>query len=330
MKKIINTPKTFVNDMLHGIYLAHPDRLTYVDNDIHAMVKAHITPQKVGIVTGGGSGHLPLFLGYIGEGMLDGCSIGEVFQSPSTQQIISVTRAVSTGAGILYIYGNYGGDRLNFELAAETAETEDGIRIKSVVAMDDLAADRPENRRGVAGIFFIYKCAGAAAEEMATLDEVARIAQKAADNVRTMAVALSSCTIPRVGHPSFEINEDDMEIGIGIHGEPGVRRGQLMSAREIVHEMMEPILHDMSLPRNTDVAVLMNGLGGTPLEEQYIAFSHVHNILSGNGLKIFRAYVGEFATSLEMSGISISIFRLDDELKRLLSRPTDTSFFVQR
>jgi dihydroxyacetone kinase-like protein len=329
MKKIIDSPKNFVNDMLRGIYLAHPDELTYVDDDMHAMVKKHITPGKVGIATGGGSGHLPLFLGYIGDGLLDGCSVGEVFQSSSAQQMLSVTKAVDSGAGVLYIFGNYGGDKLNFELSAEMADMEHSIRVTSVIGKDDVATDNPENRRGVAGIFFVYKCAGAAAAEMMNLDEVTRIARKAADNVRTMGVALSPCTIPRVGHPSFEIGEDEMEIGMGIHGEPGVRRGQLTTASKIVDEMMEPILKTMQLPEGTEVSVLVNGLGSTPLEEQYLAYAHVHDTLSARGLKIFHVYVGEFATSMEMAGMSISVFKLDDELKRLLAKPANTPFFSQ-
>jgi dihydroxyacetone kinase-like protein len=329
MKKIIDSPKNFVNDMLRGIYLAHPDELTYVDDDMHAMVKKHIIPNKVGIATGGGSGHLPLFLGYIGEGMIDGCSVGEVFQSSSAQQMLSVTKAIESGAGVLYIFGNYGGDKLNFELSAEMAEMEHSIRVVSVIGKDDVATDAVENRRGVAGIFFVYKCAGAAAAEMMNLDEVARIAQKTADNVRTMGVALSPCTIPRVGQPSFEIGEDEMEIGMGIHGEPGVRRGQLATASEIVDEMMASILKDMQLPKAAEVAVLVNGLGGTPLEEQYIVYGHVHEILSANDVKVFHVYAGEFATSMEMAGISISIFKLDGELKRLLAKPAVTPFFVQ-
>ncbi|SHI04208.1 dihydroxyacetone kinase DhaK subunit [Sporobacter termitidis DSM 10068] len=329
MKKIIDSPKNFVNDMLRGIYLAHPDKLTYVDDDMHAMVKKDITPGKVGIATGGGSGHLPLFLGYIGNGMLDGCSVGEVFQSSSAQQMLSVTKAVDSGAGVLYIFGNYGGDKLNFELSAEMADMENSIRVTSVIGKDDVATDNPENRRGVAGIFFVYKCAGAAAAEMLDLDEVTRIAQKAADNVRTMGVALTPCTIPRVGHPSFEIGEDEMELGMGIHGEPGVRRGQLTTASEIVTEMMEPILKDMQLSEGTEVAVLVNGLGSTPLEEQYLAYGHIHDILSACGLKVFHVYVGEFATAMEMAGFSISVFKLDDELKRLLAKPAATPFFIQ-
>ena len=329
MKKIINSPNTFVNDMLAGIYLAHPDMLTYVENDMHALVKKNIKKGKVGLATGGGSGHLPLFLGYVGEGMLDGCSIGDVFQSSSAQQMLAVTKAVDSGAGVLYIYGNYDGDKMNFEMSAEMADFENNIKVNSVIGRDDVSTADVNNRRGVAGIFFVYKVAGAAADQMLSLEEVTRIAQKAADNVRTMGVALSPCTIPRVGKPSFELGENEMEIGMGIHGEAGIRRGQLNTAEEIVDEMMNPILDDLKLEPGDEVAVLMNGLGSTPMEEQYIAFKRVHAILTNRKIKIYHVYTGEFATSMEMAGMSISLFKLDDELKPLLSKPATTPFFVQ-
>jgi len=329
MKKIIDSPESYVNDMLRGIYIAHPDTLSYVNSDLRAMIRKQVIPSKVGIATGGGSGHLPLFLGYIGDGMVDGCGVGEVFQSSSAQQILSVTKAIDSGAGVLYVLGNYGGDKLNFELSAEMASTESSIRTATVIVKDDVATTNPDNRRGVAGIFFVCKCAGAAAAEMMGLDEVTRIAKKAADSVRTIGIALSSCTIPRVGHPSFEIGDDEMEIGTGIHGEPGVYRGQFTTAKKIVEEMMDLILKDMPLSKGSEVAVLVNGLGSTPLEEQYLAYNHVHTALTGRGLSIFHAYIGEFATSMEMAGISISVFNLDSELKYLLSKPAKTPFFSQ-
>jgi len=293
------------------------------------MIKKNLKPGKVGLATGGGSGHLPLFLGYVGDGMLDGCSIGDVFQSSSAQQMLAVTKAIDSGAGVLYIFGNYGGDKMNFEMSAEMAEFEYNIKVKSVIGRDDVSAADPAIRRGVAGIFFVYKVAGAAADEMLSLDEVARIAQKAADNVRTMGVALSPCTIPRVGHPSFELGENEMEVGMGIHGEAGIRRGQMTSAGEIVKEMMDSILNDMKLEAGAEVAVLINGLGSTPLEEQYIAYRHVHQILQERGIKIFHAFTGEFATSMEMAGFSISLFKLDGELRRLLGKPAATPFYIQ-
>ena len=327
MKKIINAPERFIPEMLEGIYAAHPDELMCVGGDLHCLVSKRKHAGKVGIATGGGSGHLPLFLGYVGEGMLDGCSIGDVFQSPSAEQMLAVTKEIDQGAGVLYIYGNYNGDIFNFDMAAEMADMEEDIRVESVVAGEDVASagpsaeGEPNKRRGVAGIFFVYKCAGAAAAAGLDLDEVKRVAEKACANVRTMGVALTSCTVPRVGHPSFEIGDDEMEIGMGIHGEPGIRRGKLRPADEIVDEMLTPILNE--------VAVLINGLGATPLEEQYVMFRRVKQTLDEKGIRVFHSYVGEYATSMEMAGASISLIRLDDELKGYLSAPADTPFFKQ-
>ena len=335
MKKIINTPEKFINEMLEGIYAAHPDMVKFVGDDFHCLVTTKKVPGKVGIATGGGSGHLPLFLGYVGEGMLDGCSIGDVFQSPSAEQMLAVTKEIDSGAGVLYIYGNYGGDILNFDMAAEMADFEENIHVESVVAGDDVASGAPvkpgakNTRRGVAGIFFVYKCAGAAAAKMLPLEEVKRVAEKVCENVRTMGVALTPCTVPRVGHPSFELAEDEMEIGMGIHGEPGIRRGKLLPADAIVDEMLNQIIDDLPYRAGDEVAVLVNGLGATPLEEQYVMFRRIDKVLSEKGIKIFHSYVGEYATSLEMAGASISLFKLDDELKELLRAPADTPFFKQ-
>lgn len=336
MKKIINAPERFVPEMLEGIYAAHPDELACVGGDLHCLVSKRRHAGKVGIATGGGSGHLPLFLGYVGEGMLDGCSIGDVFQSPSAEQMLSVTKKIDQGAGVLYIYGNYNGDIFNFDMAAEMAGMEEDIRVESVVAGEDVASaapsgeEEPNKRRGVAGIFFVYKCAGAAAAAGLDLDGVKRVAEKACANVRTMGVALTSCTVPRLGHPSFEIGGDEMEIGMGIHGEPGVRRGKLLPADEMVDEMLAPILKDLPFESGNEVAVLINGLGATPLEEQYVMFRRVKQVLDGMGIRVFHAYVGEYATSMEMAGASISLMRLDEELKAYLSAPADTPFFKQR
>ncbi|MEY8351824.1 dihydroxyacetone kinase subunit DhaK [Lachnospiraceae bacterium 54-53] len=334
MKKIINTPENYVNEMLEGIYLAHPDYVTYAEGDLRCLVASGKTEGKVGIATGGGSGHLPLFLGYVGKGMLDGCSVGDVFQSPSADQMLAVTRHIDSGAGVLYIYGNYNGDIFNFDMAAEMADMEEGIRVESVVAGEDVASPAPEpggknTRRGVAGIFFVYKCAGAAAAAGKDLDEVKRIAEKAVMNVRTMGVALTSCTVPRVGHPGFEIGEDEMEIGMGIHGEPGIRRGKMETADEITEEIMEKILADIPFAPGDETAVLVNGLGATPLDEQYIVAGKVHRILEERGIKVCRYYVGEYVTSIEMAGMSISLLKVDEELKAYLDAPADTPFFKQ-
>lgn len=335
MKKIINQPENYVNEMLEGIYIAHPDLVTYTADDVRCLVTANKKEGKVGIATGGGSGHLPLFLGYVGKGMLDGCSIGDVFQSPSAEQMLAVTKAIDSGAGVLYIYGNYNGDIFNFDMAAEQADFEEDIRVVSIVAGEDVASAGPSapgeknTRRGVAGIVFVYKCAGAAADAMLDLDEVARIAQKAADNVRTMGVALTPCVVPRVGRPSFEIGEDEMEIGMGIHGEPGIRRGKLEEADQITVEMMDKILADLPYVAGDEVAVLVNGLGATTLDEQYIVTRKINAILEEKGIKVHKYYVGEYVTSLEMAGFSISLLKLDDELKKYLDAPAQTPFFVQ-
>lgn len=335
MKKIINEAKNFVPEMLEGIYAAHPNEVTYVNDDLHCLVNVRKHPGKVGIATGGGSGHLPLFLGFVGDGMLDGCSIGDVFQSPSADQMFAVTKEIDQGAGVLYIYGNYGGDILNFDMAAEMADFEADIRVESIVAGDDVASGerlsegKKNTRRGVAGIFFVYKCAGAAAAKMKSLDEVKAVAEKVCANVRTMGVALSPCIVPRVGHPSFELAEDELEIGMGIHGEPGIRRGKMISADEIVSEMMAAILPDLPYEKGDEVAVLVNGLGATPLEEQYVVYRQIDKILKEKGISVYHSYVGEYATSMEMAGFSISLLKVDAELKELLAAPADTPFFKQ-
>ncbi|MFP4611843.1 MAG: dihydroxyacetone kinase subunit DhaK [Spirochaetaceae bacterium] len=332
MKKFLNDPKNFVNEMLEGIVAAHSDQLTYVNDDLHCIVRAGEKKKgKVGLATGGGSGHLPLFLGYVGAGLLDGCSVGDVFQSPSSEQMLNVTKAIDSGAGVLYIFGNYGGDVMNFDMSKEMAAMED-IRVEQVIAGEDVASApkaEADKRRGVAGIFYIYKCAGAKADELADLDEVKRIADKAAANVRTMGVALWPNIVPEVGKPQFQLGENEMEIGMGIHGEPGVRRGELKTADGIVREMMEPVVQDLPFNSGDEVSILVNGLGATPKEELYVLYRSIHQVAQEKGLKVYNVYVGEYATSLEMAGASISLFKLDDELKALLAKPARTPFFEQ-
>jgi len=336
MKKIINKPENYVNEMLEGLYIAYPEMITYTENDLHCLVAIRKQEGKVGIATGGGSGHLPLFLGYVGEGMLDGCCIGDVFQSPSAEQMLAVTKEIDSGAGVLYIYGNYNGDIFNFDMAAEMADFEEGIRVESVVAGEDVASAPPASpsdkntRRGVAGIVFVYKCAGAAAARRMNLDEVKRIAEKAAANVRTMGVALTPCIVPRVGKAGFSIGDDEMEIGMGIHGETGIRRGKLESADKIVEEMMEKILNDLPYQSGDNVAVLVNGLGATTLDEQFIVTRKIDEILKVQNIGVHRYYVGEYATALEMAGFSISLLKLDAELEELMDDPAHTPFFCQR
>ena len=332
MKKIINAPETFIPEMLEGIYAAHPDELMCVEGDLHCLVSKRKHTGKVGIATGGGSGHLPLFLGYVGEGMLDGCSIGDVFQSPSAEQMLAVTKEIDQGAGVLYIYGNYNGDIFNFDMAAEMADMEEDIRVESVVAGEDVASaapsveGEPNRRRGVAGTVFVHKIAGAKAEQGAELEEVQRVAQKVIDNVRTMGVAIRPCTVPAAGKPGFELGEDEMEVGIGIHGEPGTHKEKLRPADEIVDHILGKLLADIDYTGH-EVAVMVNSSGATPLMELFIINNHVADVLAAKGIKVYKTFVGEYMTSLEMEGFSVSLLRLDDELKALLDAPADTIAF---
>ncbi len=332
MQRILNQPADYVDEMLEGIYDAYPEQVCCLGGDLRCLVKKKITPGKVGIITGGGSGHLPLFLGYVGDGLLDGCGVGGVFQSPSSMQLYELTKAVNQGAGVLYIYGNYGGDIMNFDMAKEMAEMED-IAVEQFIAGDDVASapnSEMEKRRGVAGIFYVYKIAGAAAAGMLSLKEVRRLACKAAENTRTMGVALSACIVPEIGKPSFEISDGEMEIGMGIHGESGIRKGALKTADEIVEELLSNILPDLPYESGCEVSVLVNGLGGTPKEELFIVYRKTSRILKEKGIRIYNNYIGEFATSMEMAGVSVSLLKLDQELKKYLSAPCETPFFVQR
>ncbi len=329
MKKFVNDPNNFVDEMLEGILCAHPQDLSYCAGYSRNIVRK-VRKDKVGLVTGGGSGHLPLFMGYVGEGLLDGCAVGGVFQSPSSEQIYEITKHVDSGKGVVYIYGNYSGDIMNFEMAGEMADM-DGIHTKHIVGNDDVAsAPNTElaKRRGVAGIFFVYKAAGAAAEAGASFDEVVRIANKTNQMVRTMGVALSPCIIPEVGKASFSIGDDEMEIGMGIHGEPGIVRGKLQPADQVTDQMLEKILGDVDYPAGSEVAVLVNGLGSTPKEELYIIYRRISQILKERGIGVFRVFVGEFATSMEMTGFSISLCKVDEEIGSLLSCAARTPFYI--
>ncbi|WP_394138357.1 dihydroxyacetone kinase subunit DhaK [Cytobacillus oceanisediminis] len=331
MKKFINKPENVVTEMLEGLLAAHPDLLKSAGSVKNLVRKDAPVQNKVGIVSGGGSGHLPLFLGYIGEGMLDGVAVGEIFASPSSKQILDVTKAVDGGKGVLYLYGNYGGDVMNFDMAAEMAEME-GIQTATVIGTDDVASmpkGQESQRRGVAGLFYLYKIAAAKAEEGASLEEVAEIAGLANENVRTMGVALSPCTLPEVGKPTFTIEDGKMELGMGIHGEPGYYKGDIQTADEVAETLVSKIYDDLSLEEGSEVSVLVNGLGATPLEELYIVFRKVKNIFEEKQITINKVYIGEYATSLEMAGLSISVLKLNDDLKRLLNAPFVTPFHVQ-
>ena len=331
MKKIINKPENFVDEMMDGIIAAYGDRIKLLNGDRRILLSAYPKKEgKVGIVTGGGSGHLPLFLGYVGDGMLDGCAVGNVFASPSSEKMADMIRACDSGGGVLCLFGNYGGDCMNFEMAREMVEFDD---IKTTVALgrDDVASspkERAEKRRGVAGILYAYKIAGAAAAKMMNLEQVTSAAQKALDNTRTMGIALSPCIVPEVGKPTFSISDDEIEIGMGIHGEPGIEVKKMMSADEIARLMMEKISADMPLQKGDEVSVLINGLGATPLEEQFILYREIHQILRDQGVTVVMPHIGEFATSMEMAGLSATVIKLDGELKEFLLAPASTPFYT--
>jgi phosphoenolpyruvate---glycerone phosphotransferase subunit DhaK len=331
MQKIINEPKAFVDEMLEGVLLAHPESLRAVAPRV--LVRADgPKAAKVGIVTGGGSGHLPLFMGYVGFGLADGVAVGDVFASPSSEQVLEATRAVDAGTGILYLYGNYGGDVMNFDLAAELAGAE-GIETATLLAADDVASaprGSEERRRGVAGIAFLYKVTGARAEAGGSLQEVLAVTERAAAGLRSMGVALSPCIVPAAGRPTFSLAEGEMEIGMGIHGEPGVRRGPLERAEQIASQLVTQIRDDLPYTAGNEVAVLVNGLGATPREELYLLFRTVHAVLDAGGVTVRRTWVGEYATSLEMAGASVSVLKLDEEILRLLDAPCESPFVVRR
>jgi dihydroxyacetone kinase-like protein len=330
MKKILNNPNNFVNEMLEGMYKAHPEMIASVGDDLRCLVRSDApVVNKVAIATGGGSGHLPVFLGYVGQGMLDGCAIGDVFQSPSSDQMLEVTKRIHGGKGVLYVYGNYGGDVMNFDMATEMASMED-IEVRTVLVKEDVAsasADRSDTRRGVAGMVFAFKIAGAKADLGGSLEEVESTTIKALANMRTMGVALSPCILPAVGKPTFTVPDGEMELGMGIHGEPGVRRGKLETADQIADTILETIIADMPLASGDKVAVMVNGLGATPPEELYILYRRIHENLEQQGVSVHKAFVGEYATSLEMAGASITVMKLDAELQTLLEHPAHTPMF---
>ncbi|BCU81950.1 dihydroxyacetone kinase subunit DhaK [Polycladomyces abyssicola] len=326
LKKLINNPEQVVRDMIDGMVLAHPDKLKNLPGT-NVMIRAHAPVQgKVALVSGGGSGHEPSHAGYVGVGMLDAAVAGEVFTSPTPDQILEAIKAVDTGNGVLLIIKNYSGDLMNFEMAAELAEAE-GIQVAKVVVNDDVAVENSTyttGRRGIAGTVFVHKIAGALAEKGASLEEVEQVANKVIQHVRSMGVAFTPCTVPAAGKPSFEIGETEMEIGIGIHGEPGTHRTAMASADEIADILLSRILDDMKLSPGDQVAVMINGLGGTPLMELYILNKKVSQILKNKDISVYNTYVGEYMTAIEMAGCSITLLKLDDQLIELLEAPADT------
>ncbi|WP_315065652.1 dihydroxyacetone kinase subunit DhaK [uncultured Clostridium sp.] len=329
MKKIINDPNFVVEDMLKGMVAAHPEYIKKLENaDVLVRVDSPVEG-KVALVSGGGSGHEPAHGGYVGKGMLDAAVAGAVFTSPTPDQVYEAIKAVDSGKGVLLVIKNYTGDVMNFEMAKEMAEM-DGINVSTVVVNDDAAVENSTytaGRRGIAGTVFIHKIAGAKAETGASLEEVTGVAEKVIANVRSMGMSISSCIVPAAGKPNFTLGETEMEIGMGIHGEPGTHREEIKTADEITEHLMGKILEDIKLNSGEEVAVMVNGLSSTPLMELYIVNKKVNEILAANGIKIHKTFVGEFMTSLEMAGFSITVLKLDSELKELLDAPANTPGF---
>jgi len=330
MKKILNKPVDYVDETLDGLIAAHPEYYQLYGDTDRVVSRAQETPEgKVGIVTGGGSGHLPVFTGYVGKGLLDACAIGDVFASPSAEQMADALRVADRGAGVLRLYGNYGGDVMNFDMAGDLVDFDD-ITSTTVLLADDVASaslEERDKRRGVAGMVYAFKTAGAAAEAGQDLNAVTAVAQKTADACRSIGVALGPCTVPQAGKPTFQIADDEMEIGMGIHGEPGMRRGKLLPADDIANEMMDRLLEDQPLNSGDKVSVMVNSLGATPPEELYILYRTVKARIEATGASIVMPLVGRYATSMEMSGVSFTLCKLDDELESLLKAPCDCAFW---
>ncbi|MDD3369928.1 MAG: dihydroxyacetone kinase subunit DhaK [Lachnospiraceae bacterium] len=327
MKKLINSIDNVENEMIQGLVKAYPSYLKKLDCG-NVVVRANKKEGKVALISGGGSGHEPAHAGYVGEGMLDAAVAGAVFTSPTPDQILEGIKAIATDAGVLMVVKNYTGDVMNFEMAGEMAE-EEGISVKQVIVNDDVAVQDSlytVGRRGVAGTVLVHKIAGAMAETGACLDDVQAVAQKVIDNVRTMGAAIAPCTVPASGKPGFDLSEDEMEVGIGIHGEPGTHREKIRPADEVTDLLLDKILSDIDYT-DSEVAVMINGAGATPLMELFIINNHVADVLKEKGIKVYETFVGEYMTSIEMQGFSISILKLDDQLKKLLSAKADTPAF---
>jgi dihydroxyacetone kinase-like protein len=320
MQRIVNDPEFVVEDMLAGFLKAHRDIVTGTDNPRVVKYKNAPVKGKVGVVTGGGSGHKPAFIGYIGRNMVDAVAVGEVFSSPTAKAFLSAFEAADAGKGVACLYGNYAGDNMNVKMAVRMAAGK-GIQVKTVVANDDVASapkTEREKRRGVAGEVLMWKVGGAKAAKGGTLGEVIAAAQKAIDNTRSIGIGLSPCTIPAVGKPNFTIEDGKMEVGIGHHGEPGVRVEDLKPANEMAKQMVEAILPDYPFAAGDELVVLVSGLGATPVMELYIIYGEVERLLAEKGISVYRPYVGNYFTSLEMMGVTLTMMKVDDELKELI------------
>ncbi len=330
MKKLINDPFDFVEESLEGFVLAHEDLVKRVGHRAVARVDGPIEG-KVGVVIGGGSGHLPAFMGYVGKGGADAAPIGNIFASPPAKPVLEATLAANGGAGVVYSYGNYAGDVMNFDRAAARASAEHGIPVETVLVTDDVASappDQIDRRRGIAGDFFVFKVLAAKAETMADLASVVATTRKANDVTRTVGVGLSACTVPANGQPTFHLPDDELEVGLGVHGEPGIRRSRIEPADKLVDEIVGLILADKDF-RGSDVAILVNGLGATPYEELYLMYRHARRVLEAENVRIRQTFVGEYVTSLEMAGASITLMQLDEELHDLVAAPANCPMFVK-
>ncbi|AIY79213.1 dihydroxyacetone kinase, DhaK subunit [Clostridium botulinum 202F] len=328
MKKLINNPDNVLSDILEGIVAAHPEYLKKLDN-ANVLVRSEKAENKVAIVSGGGSGHEPAHGGYVGFGMLDGAVCGEVFTSPTPDQVYEAIKATDNGKGVLLVIKNYTGDVMNFEMAKEMAEME-GIKVEQVVVNDDVAVENSlytAGRRGIAGTVFVHKLSGAKAEAGGNLEEVKGVAEKVIENVRSMGMSLSSCIVPAAGKANFTLGEDEIEIGMGIHGEPGTHREKISTADQVAEHLLSKILDDIEISSGDEVAVMINGLGSTPYMELYIVNKKINQLLKDKGISIHKTFVGEFMTSLEMAGCSVSVLKLDSELKELLDAKANTPGF---
>jgi dihydroxyacetone kinase-like protein len=320
MQRIINNPNDVVNDMINGFIKAHKDIIEKTENNRVLKYKKAPIKNKVGIVTGGGSGHKPAFIGYIGENMVDAVAIGEVFSSPTAKAFYNAFKTADSGKGVACLYGNYAGDNMNVKMAIKLAE-KDGITVKTVIANDDVASAPKEERnkrRGVAGEVLMWKIAGAKAALGGNLDEVILVAQKAIDNTKSVGIGLTPCTIPALGKPNFKIEEGKMELGIGHHGEPGIKVTNLKTADEMAEIMLDIILPDLPFVSNNEVVVLISGLGATPVMELYILYAKIAEILANKNIKIYKPYVGDYFTSLDMMGVTVTLMKVDNELKKLI------------
>jgi len=326
MQKFINDPSLVVDEMLQGFVKAHSDVVAPTENERVLKYKEAPVQGKVGIVTGGGSGHKPAFIGYLGKNMCDAVAVGEIFTSPPAQMFYDAIQAANGGRGVAILYGNYAGDNMNVAMAMEEAEDE-GIQVKKVVANDDVPSaplGEREKRRGVAGEIFMWKVGSAKATLGGSLDEVIAAAQKAIDSTRSIGVGLSGCTIPEVGHPNFSVDPGQMEVGIGHHGEPGIEIAELESAQKVARRMVDVILPDLPFSKGDEVALLISGLGSTPVMELYILYRDVVALLEEKGLKVHLSYVGNYFTSLEMAGATLSLMKLDEELKTCMELEADS------